>query len=103
MDTILQEIEQFQEETDLMVNNMANIEQMLTQAEVDNEEHKVGLTPEEIRKLKLYTYSEIKKKGEEDVCSVCLVGAVKGDRVYKLICNHIFHQKCIAPWLEKST
>ena len=33
MDEILNEIEQFQEETDMMVNNMANIEQLLTQAE----------------------------------------------------------------------
>ena len=74
-----------------MVNNMANIEQLLTQDEASNEEHKQGLTPEDIRKLKLFTYSDIKKKGEEDVCSICLIGVVKGDRVYKLVCNHTYH------------
>jgi len=35
MDVILNEIEQFQEDTDTMVNNMANIEQMLTRAEIE--------------------------------------------------------------------
>ena len=40
MDEILNEIEAFQEETDMMVHNMANIETLLTQAEQSNEEHK---------------------------------------------------------------
>ena len=35
MDAILNEIEQFQEDTDQMVSNMANIEQMLTRAEIE--------------------------------------------------------------------
>ena len=38
MDEILQEIEQFQEDTDNMVNNMANIEQLLQNAEEEQEE-----------------------------------------------------------------
>ena len=74
-----------------MVHNMANIEQLLTQAEATNEEHKKGLSKEQIRQLKLFTYQKVKSKGEEDVCSICLVGAVKGDRVYQLVCNHMFH------------
>lgn len=103
MDEILNEIEQFQEETDQMVNNMANIEQLLSQAEQSNEEHKRGLTQDQIRKLKLFTYQAAKQKGEEDVCSICLVPAQKGDRIYELVCRHLFHQKCIKPWFEKST
>lgn len=77
---------------------MANIDALLQNAEDDNEEKKQGLSPEEIRKLKLFTYSAVKKKGEEDVCSICLVQTNKGDRVYQLVCNHLFHQKCITPW-----
>ena len=104
MDAILNEIEQFQEETDNMVNNMENIEQLLVQAEQDNEEQKKGLTPEEIRRLKQFTYSTTnKKKGEEDICSVCLTNFNVGHRVFQLVCNHMFHQKCIKPWFEKST
>ena len=82
MDEILQEIEQFQEDTDNMVNNMANIEQLLQNAEEEQEEQKKGLSAEEIRKLKLFTYQQIKPKGEEDICSICLVGVAKGDRVF---------------------
>jgi len=65
-----------------MVSNMANIDMLLQNAEDDNEEMKQGLSPEEIRKLKLFTYNSSKKKGEEDVCSICLVPTAKGDRVF---------------------
>ena len=60
MDAILNEIEQYQEDTDQMVNNMANIEYMVQRAEDEQEEQKQGLTQEEIRKLKLFTYSDVK-------------------------------------------
>lgn len=56
MDDILQEIENFQDETDNMVNNMANIEALLQNAEDEQEEAKKGLSQDEIKKLKLFTY-----------------------------------------------
>ena len=87
----------------MMVHNMHNIDQLLVNGEASNEEFKRGLSKEQIRKLKLFTYTSVKPKGDEDVCSICLVGAAKGDRVYQLVCNHLFHQKCINPWFEKST
>lgn len=40
MDAILNEIEQFQNETDALTGNMANIESLLAQGELTNEEHK---------------------------------------------------------------
>ena len=83
--------------------NMSNIEQLMAQNEELKEEAKKGLTKEQIRELNLFTYIKVKPKGEEDICSICLVGAVKGDRVFLLDCNHMFHQKCITPWFEKST
>ena len=70
---------------------MANIESLLAQGELTNEEHKTGLTKDDLRKLKLFTYSRVKKKGEEETCSICLIAASKGDRVYELVCKHIFH------------
>ena len=82
MDDILQEIENFQDETDNMVSNMANIEALLQNAEDEQEEVKKGLSQDEIKKLKLFTYKSVKKKGEEDVCSICLVAVMKGDRVF---------------------
>ena len=41
-----------------MVSNIANIDMMLQNAEDDHEEMKKGLEPEEISKLKLFTYNE---------------------------------------------
>lgn len=64
---------------------------------------KKGLDPEDIRKLKLFTYGEQKKKGEEDVCSICLIQAAKGDRIFELVCAHMFHKDCIVPWFAKSS
>ena len=70
---------------------MQNIDQLLNDGEASNEELIKGLTKEQIRKLKLFSYSKIKSKGEEEVCSVCLACLNKGDRVYQLFCNHLFH------------
>ena len=61
---------------------MANIESLLAQGERANEENKTGMSKEDIRKLKLFTYGRAKKKGDEETCSICLVAAKKGDRVY---------------------
>lgn len=46
MDAILSEIEQFQEETDALVNNMQNIDRLINQGEASNEELIKGLTKE---------------------------------------------------------
>jgi hypothetical protein len=64
---------------------------------------KVGVSEEQMKKLKQFTYMLAKSAGEEDVCSVCLVAAKKGDKVIEVPCRHIFHQKCLEPWLKKST
>ena len=67
-----------------------------------NEEHKRGLTKEDILKHKIITYKKA-KKNEDDVCSICLVTAKNGERLYELPCKHLFHPTCINPWFEKST
>lgn len=61
----------------------------------------VGVTPEQMKKLKSYTYT--KSLADEDICSVCLIAAKRGEKVFELVCRHIFHQKCLEPWLKKST
>ena len=66
-----------------MVNGMSEIDRLINAGTLSNEVHKKGLTKEQIRKLKLFTYSKVHKtKDEEDICSVCLIAAKKGDRVY---------------------
>ena len=101
LDNLLEEIEQYQNETDQMAGDMQEINALLQRGSNSNEEQKRGLSKEDIKKLKLFTY--IKVKNEEDICSICLVAAKKGDRMYEMVCKHMFHQKCISPWLEKST
>jgi len=36
------------------------------------------------------------------LCSVCQEDFTLGERATLLTCNHLFHQKCITPWLEKN-
>ena len=82
---------------------MQQIDMMIARDMEDLEEKKSGLTAEQIKKLKLFTYNKSAKPNEEDICSVCLVAAKKGDRAYELSCKHIFHQACLEPWFKKST
>jgi hypothetical protein len=35
------------------------------------------------------------------VCPICLVDIVKGDRVVKLDCDHLFHVGCISSWISR--
>lgn len=55
-----------------------------------------------MKKLKSYTYTN-NKGADENVCSVCLVATKRGEKVFELVCKHIFHQNCLEPWLKKST
>lgn len=34
-------------------------------------------------------------------CTVCLATFCEGDLMKKMPCNHLFHPRCILPWLEK--
>jgi hypothetical protein len=41
------------------------------------------------------------KSGQQ--CSVCYESFKKGCKIRKLPCKHIFHDKCIMPWLETNS
>jgi hypothetical protein len=59
---------------------------------------KQGLPKEMIDKVKRM---KMGKSGQD--CSVCSDGFRKGEKIRKLPCKHIFHDKCIMPWLEKNS
>ena len=35
-------------------------------------------------------------------CSICMTGFQNKEVIRKLPCGHIFHSKCIKPWLKKN-
>ena len=49
-----------------------------------------------IKKLKMMKVGQSSK-----LCAVCLETFHKDTVIYKLPCKHIFHQKCLIPWLER--
>ena len=38
----------------------------------------------------------------DDTCSICLDEFKEGDKIKKLNCNHIYHEKCLLPWLNNN-
>jgi len=34
-------------------------------------------------------------------CTVCLVEFSNGEQMTQMHCTHLFHPRCILPWLEK--
>jgi len=56
--------------------------------------------------LKAHYHNEKQPSGDgpEDnttVCPICLVDIVRGDRVVKLECDHLFHVGCISSWISR--
>jgi hypothetical protein len=98
---MLREIEEFQDQTNHLMENMQQIDLMIERDMREQEECKVGVNEDQLKRLKLFTY--IKSSKDEELCSVCLAGLKKGQKVYELACTHIFHQGCLEPWLKKST
>ena len=56
-----------------------------------------------INEINTIKYKKIKESDPliENVCSICLENFKKGECYKKLVCNHVFHKKCIDPWLKK--
>lgn len=55
---------------------------------------------------KQYEYMENIKpyiNENETECLICLDDIAINEYVYKLPCNHIFHARCIEPWLKTHT
>lgn len=62
------------------------------------DEHKQELPIEMREKVKRM---KMGKSGQQ--CSVCYENFKRGCKIRKLPCKHIFHDKCIMPWLEKNS
>ena len=42
----------------------------------------------------------IESNPKMEICSICLNNGTKNESIAKLPCGHVFHQNCIATWLE---
>ena len=86
LERMLEEIDSFQDQTEGLLSNIRRIEGLIRSGEAFVESERRGLSKEALAKQTLFEYTQ----GEE-TCSVCLSNPQKGDRVYKLQCNHTFH------------
>lgn len=66
---------------------------------IENEYESVKLTvsKEEINKLPLKNFYEIKT--DEKTCSICLEDFIQECKIREINCKHLFHSECIDKWL----
>merc|ERR1712107_777546 len=60
------------------------------------------LSAEEIERQTKCSVFCANSSAEGDECSVCLAEYEDGDPIRELRCSHMFHTKCIDPWLARS-
>ena len=79
---------------DLILNNNVNNN--------DNNMFKNGLSDEEIKNLPIEIYQRNTRIDGLDkiICSICTFDVNKGDEIYRIPCKHVFHSKCLVPWVQ---
>lgn len=63
------------------------------------EDHKVGLTKQQINRLPSQSLDETLAG---DTCPVCLEELATNNQVRRLPCLHVLHKECIDPWLKNN-
>ncbi|KAI4881726.1 hypothetical protein NFI96_026560, partial [Prochilodus magdalenae] len=69
----------------------------------EDDEHRRGLTKEQIDNLATRTYGQASLEGEQGrACSVCINEYAQGNKLRSLPCAHEFHIHCIDRWLSEN-
>jgi hypothetical protein len=78
--------------TDGLTENIPN--------EIELEDVKVILTPEQFEKLKQYTLTdETIEQYNNNPCNICMENYQVSEQITQLDCSHVFHKTCISHWL----
>jgi hypothetical protein len=80
---MLEDIEDYQNQTDNLLQNIGDIDALLLAGETA-ETKEQPLTKAALKRQRLFTYARGRK--EDEVCSVCLQTLQRTDRVYELVC-----------------
>ncbi|KAK6195431.1 hypothetical protein SNE40_000865 [Patella caerulea] len=65
-------------------------------------EVQIGMTKSQIQNLPHYKFStSLLMEGDNPACTICMDSLLDGELVRVLKCKHVYHVKCIDPWLQK--
>ena len=66
---------------------------------INNNDDVNNHNPSNIEKIVITYNNEIYN---DKTCPICLDNYIKNDELYKLMCNHYYHKKCIDNWLSNN-
>jgi len=86
------------------LNFLRDMFQMIAR-QANMEDVKVVCSEDELKKLKVMPYSDVKKQIYHKIsqCNVCLDEYEDSNELMILECEHYFHKACLIPWLEKNS
>jgi hypothetical protein len=116
-DQMLDEIDQFQQQTENLVQNLQAMDQAMGDRElepVDDDENDPnrrpkGLSESDLAMQKIYNYEAKVHNLKDQTCSICLIDIEESSEreektmVCELTCGHSFHAPCVLGWLTNQS
>ena len=114
-DSMLDEIESFQHQTENLVRNLQAIDAQMGNRELepvdDEPDRPKGLTEEDLALQKIYNYDSKIHKLKDQTCSICIQDICDSKdtdesgatMICELTCGHTFHAPCVLGWLTKQS
>ena len=61
-----------------------------------------GLTENQIKELPKFSFDPAQASNMFDCCTICYFQFAENEVIRKLPCGHMFHSRCIKPWLRNN-